>query len=187
MSKLDAILQQEAETEIDAILAEADSRATKIISEAESHASAKVTAHQKKIEAEARAATRQAQSAAELIVSNARMQAKGEVMDLLRQKVLLALEETPSQSGYGEVLQALATEAMGAAAAAETVVVHPHDQEKLSGWARQKGLELQTDPQLRLGVRIVSRGGTTVENTLPERLKRAWNTLGTEVTKLLWE
>ena len=70
---------------------------------------------------------------------------------------------------------------------AETVVVHPDDQEKLGGWALAKGLELQTDSELRLGVRIVGRGGAKVENTLPERLRRAWSTLGPGVTKLLWE
>jgi len=187
MSKLEEILQQEAEAEIDAILAEADSKAAKIVSEAQSRASAKVAAHQKQIEAEAHAATRQGQSKAELIVSSARMQAKGEVMDLLRQKVLLALEETSSQSGYGEVLEALAAEAMSVAAAAETVVVNPHDKEKLGDWALHRGLALQTDPELRLGVRIVSQSGKKVENTLPERLHRVWGTLASEVTKLLWE
>lgn len=187
MPNLEEILQAEVASEINAILAEADIRAAKIVSEAESRAAAKVAAHRKLIDAEARAATQQAQSAAELSVANARLQAKGEVMDLLRQKVLLALEETASQSGYGEVLQRLAEEAINVAAAAETVVVHPHDQEKLSAWARQKGLDLQTDPELRLGIRIVSRGGTTVENTLPERLRRVWNTLGPGLTRLLWE
>ncbi|MFA4902448.1 MAG: V-type ATP synthase subunit E [Desulfobaccales bacterium] len=187
MSKLEEILQQEAEAEIDAILAQADSRAAKIVSEAQSRASAKVAAHQKKIEAEAHAATRQGQSTAELIVSKARIQAKGEMMDLLRQKVLLALEETPSKPGYGEVLQALAEEAMGVTEGAEAVVVHPHDKEKLNDWAMHRGLALQTDPELRLGVRIVSRIGKNVENTLHERLHRAWGTLAPEVTKLLWE
>ena len=187
MSKLEEILQAEVASEINAILAEADIRAVKIVSEAESRAAAKVAAHRKLIEAEARAATQQAQSAAELSVANARLQAKGEVTDLLRQKVLLALEEVPSQPGYGRVLQTLAEEALGAAAGAEAVVVHPHDKENLVDWAQQKGLDLQTDPELRLGVRIVSRSGATVENTLPERLRRVWNTLGPGLTRLLWE
>jgi V/A-type H+-transporting ATPase subunit E len=187
MSNLEAILQQEAEAEIDAILAEADSRAAKIVSEAQNRASAKVAAHQKKIEAEARAATRQGQSTAELIVSNTRMQAKGEVMDLLRQKVLLAFEETSYKPGYSTVLQALAEEARSVAEGAEAVVVHPHDREKLDEWALHRGLDLQTDPELRLGVRIVSGSGKKVENTLPERLQRAWGALVPEVTKLLWE
>ncbi|MHB9075376.1 MAG: V-type ATP synthase subunit E [Desulfobaccales bacterium] len=187
MPNLEEILQAEVASEISAILAEADVKAAKIVSEAESRAAAKVAAHGKMIDAEARAATQQAESAAELSIANARLQAKGEVMDLLRQKVLLALEETASQPGYGEMLQRLADEAMSVTEAPETVVVHPHDQEKLSDWARQKGLGLQGDPELRLGVRIVSRGGTTVENTLPERLRRVWNTLGPGLTRLLWE
>ncbi len=113
MSNLEEILQAEVEAEINEILAEAEKRATKIVSEAENRAAAKVAAHRKMIDAAARAATQQAQSAAELSVANARLQAKGEVMDLLRQKVLLALEETSSQPGYGEVLQALADRGHG--------------------------------------------------------------------------
>jgi V/A-type H+/Na+-transporting ATPase subunit E len=187
MSKLEDILQAEVEAEISKILAEADSQAEKLVREAESRAVAKVAAYRKRIDATARAATQQAQSAAELSVANARLQAKGEVMDRLRQKVRLALEGTASQPGYPAVLQTLAEEAMGVAVGATAVMVHSHDQEKLRDWARQQGLDLQTDSDLSLGVRIVSRDGATVENTLPERLRRVWNTLGPGVTKLLWE
>ena len=187
MAKLEEILQAEVDAEINEILAEADAKAAKLLSEAESRAAAKVAAHRKMIDAAARAATQQAQSAAELSVAQARLQAKGEVMDLLRQKVRLALEESSAQPGYGEVLQKLAEEALGVAADAAAVVVHPHDQEKLSDWARRQGLDLRKDPELHLGVRIVSRDGANIENTLPERLRRVWNTLGPGVTKLLWE
>jgi V/A-type H+-transporting ATPase subunit E len=187
MSKLEEILQAEVEAEINAILADADNRTAAILSEAQSRAAAQIAASRKKIEAEARAATQQAQSAAELSVSNARLQAKGEVMDLVQQQVRRALEETSSQPGYGETLQALAEEAMGMAKPAQAVVVPPSDAEKLQDWARQQGLELRTDPELRQGVRILSRSGIAIENTLPERLRRAWNPLGPMVAKLLWE
>jgi V/A-type H+-transporting ATPase subunit E len=187
MSKLEEILQQEAEAEINAILAEADTKAGEILSVAESRAAERVAAHRKEIEAGERAATHQAQSVAELSISSARIKTKGEMMDQLRQKVLLALEEAPYKPGYGEVLQALAEEAMQVAEEAETVIVHPNDREKLNAWAIHRGLELQTAPDLRLGVRIVSRSGKKVENTLPERLQRAWGTLAPEVSKLLWE
>ncbi len=60
-------------------------------------------------------------------------------MDRLRQKVLLALEETASQPDYGEVLQTLAEEAMGVAEVAETVVVHPHDTGEIEMTGRGKG------------------------------------------------
>ena len=39
-------------------------------------------------------------------------------------------------------------------------------------WAWQGVLDPQTDPELRLGVRIVGRAARQVENTLPERLRR---------------
>jgi V/A-type H+-transporting ATPase subunit E len=187
MSKLVEILQADVDAEIKEILAAADSQAASILSEAERRAGARVAEHRKKLDTEERAAIHQARSAAELTISSARMQAKGEVMELLRQKVRLALAETASQPNYGEVLKALAQEAMAVAGAAKAVVVHPDDQDKLRDWAQQHGLGLETDPELRLGVRIVSQSGTTVENTLPERLERAWGTLAPRVTKLIWE
>jgi V/A-type H+-transporting ATPase subunit E len=187
MSKLEEILQAEVGAEINEILAEADSRAAKIVSETESRAAARIAEHRKKIDAEVRAATHQARSAADLTVANARMQVKGEVMDLLRQKVQNALEAAASQENYGEVLQALAQEALDIAEVPEAVVVHPDDQDKLRDWAERQGLALRTDPKLRLGVRIISQRGTTVENRLPERLQRAWGPLAPQVTELLWE
>jgi V/A-type H+-transporting ATPase subunit E len=187
MSKLAEILQAEVEAEIKEILAQAEAKAAKIVSDAADRAAARVAEHRKKLDAEIRSATYQARSAGELTLSSARMQAKGEVVDLLQHKVRLALEEIASRPDYGEVLQALAQEAMGIAETAVAVTVHPDDQEKLSDWAQYQGLELKTDPELRLGVRIVSPRGATVENTLPERLRRAWGTLAPEVSGILWE
>jgi V/A-type H+-transporting ATPase subunit E len=187
MSKLAEILQAEVDAEIEEIAAAADSQAARIVSEAKSRAEERLAEHKKKLEAEARAAAQRAQSAAGLIVASARTQARGEVLDLLWQKVHLALEEIASRADYPGILQALAAEAMHVTSGAAALVVNPDDQDKVKDWARQQGLELQTDPQLHLGVRIVSQKGAAVENTLPERLRRAWGTLGPEVTKILWE
>jgi V/A-type H+-transporting ATPase subunit E len=187
MSKLAEILQAEVGAEIEEMTTAADSQAAKIVSEAESHAEDSIAEQKKKLEAEAHAAAQGAQSAADLIVASARTQARGEVLDQLWQKVQLALKEIATQADYGEILQALAAEAMHVAAGPQILMVNPDDQEKMKDWAREQGLELQTDPHLHLGVRIVSQGGAAVENTLPERLRRAWGTLGPEVTKILWE
>ena len=187
MSKLVELLQAEAGAEIEGIAAAAEDRAAKILSEAKSHAEEQIAAHKKQMEGEARDAARRAQSAADLIVASARTQARGEVLDLLWQEVHHALEEIASQANFGEILQALAAEAMPVAGKAEAAVVNPDDQDKLKDWVRQQGLDLQTDPNLHLGVRIVSQRGNATENTLPERLRRAWGTLGPEVSKILWE
>jgi V/A-type H+-transporting ATPase subunit E len=188
MSKLADILQQEALAEIDEIRAEAEARAEKITREAEKEASERVAAYRKRTAGEIRAGTQRAQSAAELTLATARIQAKGRVIALVRDKVLAALEEIAGKPHYGDVLAALAEEAMAALETAEAVVVHPDDRDKLSDWARRQGLELRTDAALHLGVRIVAREGRrSAENSLPERLERAWETLAAEVAGLLWE
>jgi V/A-type H+-transporting ATPase subunit E len=187
MVKLEEIVQAEAASEIDAILAEADSRARQIISEAENRAEARLAESRKRIEAQARAAIQQARSAAELMIATARTQARGEMMDLVRQNVSTGLQKASAQPDYGRILQALAEEALLAALPAEAIVVHPDDREHLDNWARQQELELRTDPELHLGVRLVSSSGRKVENTLTERLQRGWDTLAIRVAKMLWD
>jgi V/A-type H+-transporting ATPase subunit E len=135
MSKLAEILKAEVEAEIEEITAAADSQAAKIVSEAKSRAEDRLAEQQKKLKAETRATRQGAQSAADLIVASGRTQARGEVMDLLWQKVHLALEKIAAQADYGEILQALAREAMQVAAGAAALVVNPDDQEKVKDWA----------------------------------------------------
>ncbi len=188
MSKLKDVLQEEALSEIDEVLAEADSKAKLLIAEAKSTASERVEAYRKKAEAELRGETRRAESTAEFTVSTARMKARGEAIALVRMKALAALEEVAERPEYDKILKTLSEEAAKAAETAEALIVHPNDEVKLSGWAEQMGLQLRTDPGLHLGVRIVVRGGQhSIENSLPERLERAWETLASGVAQRLWE
>jgi V/A-type H+-transporting ATPase subunit E len=187
MSKLGDILQEEILGEIQGILAEAESRAAKLVSDAEQESWARIKSHQKKMEAEARATTLRARSAGELTLSTARMRAKGEVIDSVRKKALAALEELSKKPGYRDILGALAEEALKAVEEAEAAVVHPDDEELMREWAVQRGVDLRTDPGLRLGVSIVDGSGKrSVENSLAERLERAWNALASDVAKQLW-
>ncbi len=187
MSKLVGILQEEALADVNGILAEADSRAELLIREAKSKASEQVEACRKKAETELRAAQRRAKSAGELAVSMARIRARGEAIALVKEKALAAFENMVSKPNYKQILEALAEEASKAAEEPEAVVVHPDDRSKLSTWAMQKELELRTDSELHLGVRIMARNGNcSVENTLPERLQRAWESLAHGVALRLW-
>jgi len=187
MSKLQVILQEEALSEINKVLAEADSKAEMLIAEAKSKASEQVEAYRKRAEAEVRDATRRMESAADLTVSTARMRARGEAVDLVRKKTLARLEQIADRPDYNKILETLAEEATKAVEAGEALIVHPDDEVKISGWVEQKGLELRTDPGLHLGVRIVSRGGqSSVENSLTERLQRGWETLVSGVVQRLW-
>jgi V/A-type H+-transporting ATPase subunit E len=187
MSNLREILQEEVLAEVREILSEADSRADRLIREAKAKASERVEAYRKKAEAEFREDTRRAKSASELTLSIARIRARGEEMDLVREKVLAAFEEIATQPNFRKILETLAEEAIKAVQGAEALVVHPDDRDKLSAWAKQKGVALQTDPGLHLGVRIVAPGGQrSVENSLPQRLQRAWETLASSVAQRFW-
>jgi V/A-type H+-transporting ATPase subunit E len=187
MSKLKNILQEEVLTEINQVLEDAQSQSEKIVNEARSQAASRLGAQRKQYEAAERAAIQRARSAGNLTISIARLQAKGEKIEQARKGAMAAIEEASSKPGYADVLLALAEEAAGAIEAPAALVVHPADKEKILGWAARKGIELRTDPGLKLGVRILNRHGKTVENTLPERLNRAWDTVVSDVAKLLWK
>jgi V/A-type H+-transporting ATPase subunit E len=188
MSRLGDILQEEVHGEIDAILAEAESRAARLVRDAEEKAAARLKSHQEELHFKALAATRRARSAAELNLSTARMEAKGRVIESVRKRALEAIEEIANRENYRDILERLAEEALRAVGLGKAVVVHPDDEERIHEWVMQKGLELRTDPGLRLGVRVVDASAKrSVENSLPERLERAWNALTFDVARQLWE
>lgn len=187
MSKLDDILRQEAHADISRILDESGSRAESLIREAKKKASARLAIHRKRIESEIRAASNRAQGAAELTVATARVQAKGEIIALVRKKTLSAIEELGAKSGYSQILTALADEAIEALEATEVVVVNPNDAKIISSWAMQRQIEIQTDAELHLGVRLVSPSSRrSAENSLAERLDRVWDMLSARVAQILW-
>jgi V/A-type H+-transporting ATPase subunit E len=188
MSDLDGIIQKEALAEINQLLQESEAKAAAVVQEARTKASARVAARRRDIEAEARAGIRRAESAAQLIVSTALIEARGRVVAAVKEKASGALEEVAAKPNYSEVLRALADEAFQAVKTSEAVVVHPSDRDRLGDWAVHKGIELRTDPGIRLGVRIISSGGkSSVENSLPDRIERAWDMLVSGVVQLLWE
>jgi V/A-type H+-transporting ATPase subunit E len=186
MSRLNEILEQEAQAEINQILDESDTTAAKLIQEAEAEAAARLALQRKRIEAATRAAKHRAEGAAELAVSTARVQAKGEIIAQVREKVLRAIEELAGQPGYRRILTALADEAIEAVDAAEFLFVNPNDAAILNDWALQQRIEMRTDPDLRFGVRLVSSRKRSVENSLAERLDRSWDMLSARVAQILW-
>ena len=166
MSKLEAILSQEVEAEIQALLQEAEAKAEAVKREAEEKAKALLQARERALEAQYRAALRRAESAGELLVATARTQARGEVLEEVRRRVREALEALPG---------------------AKALVANPEDLPHLEALARERGVELQAEPALRLGVRAVgAEGKTQVENSLLARLDRAWDALSSKVAQALW-
>jgi V/A-type H+-transporting ATPase subunit E len=188
MSSLNEILEKEALAEINRILDESDSRAATLIQEAETEAAAQLAVQRKKIESATRTAKHRAEGAAELAVSTARIQAKGEMIARVRKKALSAIEELAGKPDYSKILTALADEAIRTVDGAESLVVNPNDSGILNDWAMQKRIEIRTDPALRFGVRLVSSSSKrSVENSLPERLDRSWDMLSARVGQILWQ
>ncbi len=109
------------------------------------------------------------------------------MISIVKKKVLAALEEMGAKPTFRKILEALAEEAFKAVQRAEALIVHPDDRDTLSDWARAKGLALETDAELHLGIRIVGMGGRrSVENSLPQRLERGWDTLISNVATRFW-
>ena len=187
MSKLETILQEEVLAEIQQLMAEAESQAEKIVAEAKEKAEAIISVQQRKLEAQKKAELHRAESAAELTVATARVEAKGEVIAEVYQAVQDRLKKLAQSAEYPSILESLAAEAVAAVGEAEAIIVNPDDEPRLKGWAESKGLELRSSPEVELGVVAVSKGGKTqVANTLPDRLERAWEVLSAKVSQVLW-
>jgi len=187
MANLADILQSEVASEISAVTAEADSQAKAIVDVASEKAGALTAAKQRLLEAEHAAALRRAESAAELLLNQARIAARGQVVDQVKAGVLQALQGLASQPDFGEVQKKLADEALKGLNKAEAVVVNPAHAKLLEGWAQEKDLKLITNSSINHGVRVIAEGGKSyVQNTLPERLERAWGALSAKAAKAIW-
>ena len=187
MSKLETILQEEAIREINRILAEAEEKARALLAEAEARAAQIQAAAERRLEAEKRAALARAESAAELKVATARMQARGAMIERVKRMVAERLQGLGADPRYPEILKRLAEEAVAAVGEPGWVAADPEDMGHLEGWAKERGVELKADSEVRLGVRVYAKGGDTyVENTLPGRLERAWEELASKVAQVLW-
>jgi len=187
MSKLEDILQNEVAAEIGAIAAEAEARAKAIVEAALANAEALKASKLRQLEAQHAAALRRAESAAELLLSQARITARGQVMDRVRAEVGESLHHLTQKPEFASILQKLADEALSNLGRAESAVVNPAHAALLSEWAQRHGLQLKTDPSIRDGVRLVAVGGRAfVQNTLSERLERAWDALSAKAAKAIW-
>lgn len=187
MSKLEDILQNEVAAEIGATAAEAEAKAKTTVEAAMANAEAIKANKQRLLEAERTAALRRAESAAELLLSQARITARGQVMDQVKAEAIQSLQKLTAQPEFGAILQKLADEALQSIGKAESVLVNPAHASLLSGWAQSKGLQLKTDETIRDGVRLVAEGGRAfVQNALTERLERAWDALSAKAAGAIW-
>ncbi|MGQ9510483.1 MAG: V-type ATP synthase subunit E [Thermaceae bacterium] len=185
MSKLETILAQEVEAEIRSVKEDAEAKAKALKEEAQAKAKALLEAKERQLKGRLEASIKRAGSAAELLLSTARAQAKGEVLAQARRLLEERISALPQAPEWPEILKRLAEEGLRALPGAEKVMVRPEDLPHLEAWAKEKGLALEGVEGLGLGVRVQA-GKNLVENTLSGRLERAWEELSARLSKSLW-
>lgn len=190
-SELITLLEREAATEREKILAEARAEAEKVVAEARRQAEELLAAHKERLEAETRAARVRAQSTAHLRASSQILRAKEEEIAQVFAAAEGALARIPSDGQrYPAILSAFITEGLGGLENVGTVTVNPADVAAAQAVLKERGasVTVQTDPPVVGGVKVTSPDGRFVlTNTLSSRLERARPIIAADVAKALWE
>ena len=183
---LEKLLENEAQSEIERIRAEARDRAAVIIREAEEQAQTLLESRTRALETQAQASLTRANSAADLERSASRLNAGENGMSRAFQTAqheLMAVTRAPE---YKDILTRLIEEARAVVPNAEAIEVHPNE----AHVAREivKDLEVRENYNVQGGVRVVANGGKSgVTNTLQGRLERLKGTLAPQVSRILSE
>lgn len=191
-SELIHLLEKEARTEVERVLAEARERAEEIVGQARRDAEATLAAARQEAERQRLQARTRATSTARLRAAALVLAAKDEA---LRQVFDAAEREARGIMGdpsrRAAVLRAFLREALETLGEGRvTVEVAPGDASVAREACRALGIEAEVreDPQVHDGVRLVSADGrSVVENTLASRLARARRELVSRVAASLWE
>ncbi len=183
---LDKLLENEAQSEIERIRAEARDRAGAIVRAAQEQAQTLIDSRTRALETQMQAALTRARSGAELERSASRLNAGESGMSRAFQTAqheLLAVTRAPE---YKEILGRLIEEARAVVPNADAVEVHPNE----AHVARElvTDLEVRESYAVQGGVRVIANGGKSgVTNTLQGRLERLRDSLAPQVSRILSE
>lgn len=191
MSELSALLDREASAEIEALLSEARQRASEIVAEAAAEAEQQLAQKRRSAEAQREATLVRAQSAARLEASALKLRAQHAAVEAVfaaARSELAALRGDAQR--YPKVLQTLLTEAVDGVGAAQVTAVHAAaaDVAAVTKAAEALGVRapVTADPDLDVGVRVVGGGGSSVENSLDQRLAALEGELAARVSEVLF-
>lgn len=189
-SELIALLEREAASEREQVLAEARALADATRADARRDADALLDQQRQRLEAEARAAGVRAQSTAQLRATALVLQAKEEAIAQVfaRAEVELTRFANGGQ-GYPAALRAFIEEALTGFGPGAALTVHPGDQAAVTALVAERGWQVtvRADPAVAGGVRVSSPDGRlVVTNTLASRLARARPVLAAQVARALW-
>ena len=191
MADLTALLEREASAEIDAILSEARARASEIVAQAESEAETLSATRARSSAAQREATLVRAQSAAQLQAAALTLRAQHAAVESVfdgASERLAALAADPK--AYEPVLTSLLQEAVDAlgADAVHEVVVAERDVKLATKIAKAVGLAATVvSGPVSGGVRVSSRRGSSIENTLQTRLDALRGELASSVARSLFD
>jgi len=181
-------LQEQAEADCDAIIADAKEHAKLILEDAERDA-AKVH------EDFAQQVERVAKAGAARLINSARLEAKMEVSSAKGEGVASVFSSAGDKLtslrsvGYDRLFDALADEALASASGEVSIHVAEADVERGKRVAAAKGLSVVVTGDLDTagGVVVESQGGRVIlRNTLEDRLERVGQLVQTDVAKALF-
>lgn len=181
---LDKLLENEAQSEIERVRAEARDRAARILADARESAQSLLDSRTRALETQRQSGLVRARSAADLELSASRLNAGEQGLTQVYALVEGYLRDVTGTPQYREILARLITEARQAIPDAEAVEVGPAE----APLARElvTDLPVRENPTLQGGVRVVARGGKSgITNTLGGRLDRVKGDLAPQISRLL--
>lgn len=191
MSELSALLDREASAEIEALLSEARQRASEIVAEATAEVEQQLAQTRRAAEAQREATLVRAESAARLEASALKLRAQHAAVEAVfgaTRTELGALRGDAKR--YPQVLRALLAEAVEGVGAAHVTAIHAAaaDVAAVASAAEALGVRapVSAAADVDLGVRVVAGGGSSVENTLVQRLAALQGELAARVSQVLF-
>jgi vacuolar-type H+-ATPase subunit E/Vma4 len=181
-------LDDQAQADSDAVVAEAEAHAQLIIEDGQ-HAAEEIHANFK------RQVERVARADAAKIVNSARLGSKMEVSSAKGFGVQSVLDAARGRLGevrssdYDRLFDALAAEALVGASGAVTIHVAPEDAERAQRAAATAGVtaDVAADLETAGGIVVESEGGRIVRrNTLEDRLERVGQMLQADIARVLF-
>jgi len=190
MSELVIILEKEAASEIERVLAESRAQAERILTQATQEAQAFLAAQRQRVETERKAAQVRAESAAQVKAAALILQAKDQaIRDVFTAAEAELARVQQDKTRYAAVLRGLIREAAGGLSGRITVEANPRDLELVKQAVRELKLDAEVKPadEVSGGVRLISDNGRlVVENTLASRVDRVRALLAPDIANLLW-
>lgn len=190
---LDKLLENEAQTEIERIRAEAGERAGVIVAGANERAESLISGRTRSLESAHQAGLVRARSAADLDSNAQRLSATDTLQTQAFQTAEQYIRSSVSAPEYPQIIIKLISEALQALPGATVVETQASEQDAarraldfLGGEAA--GLEVRVNNTVQTGVRLLGPDGkTSIQNTLVGRLERVREELAPQITRLLAE